>query len=312
MSRRSRPPTRVRGRRWRGGRRRTAGVYRTLVVEQNFDLATGAVSDDSKYVANVFLHQMGRYDENEFMNTSNVISYTGITALRHIVSMAPALKNMRMTYRRATLVGINYKIEWKGRIERQTDTATEPNGLQTEQKIVGGVETLYMFRGHESLYTMQADANSTGAALAPSHMLGWDVLPYIPWAHYLMPDQINSSAALTKLPDRNWVMLKTVPGLKALHFTPEKNVKFVKWKPVSRADKIYRTWNLDRLNYATGSGGSAFDDDQRCGGVAFYRNLLDVSGYAAGDDLLQTSNSIFQITAYCRFRLSGWVNNDEA
>lgn len=289
----------MRGRRYRGGRRRTAGVfYKTFVMQQNFDMANGALSDDNKYVAHMISHQLIRNDDNDFNSTSNMIGFTGTTALSIVLSLWHSIANWAGAFKRAKALGITYKIEWKGRIDQEADGAVD--GFETRLRRIGGTEQLYVARGHESFPGQLSDGNNS-TSLSITNMLGLGGSPVIHWPHYNRELQQNQDT-FTTLPTTPWTSLYGDRRVKCLTFSPQRNIHWVKWKPVSRLDKIYSRYNLDRTHSAA-SAVSAFDDDQRCGAIAFYRNLFDVTGFTGdADETLNTERSIYTITAYIRVK----------
>lgn len=299
---RSRPPTRARGRRYRGGRRRASGgaVYRTIELTQTWDMNSGRTSTDNKYVSMYWLHQLARNDATvHWVSTSNVIYTSGVGANREVLSVRQQMQSWRPMFRYARLMQIGYKFEWLGNLEETVDGGNNTDYVRR----VGPGETIWYSRCHEQLNRGAAD-NANLEGLAPANVLGLMNVPRI-----VRPD-VYSFQDFGDEADVPWAVLSTDRRVKKMVFTQEKPMNYFVWKPITRMDKIAATWDLDNIYSAEHGTGSSHDDDQRCGAIGFYHNTLWQTGLAATreDDLVLVSRRLFRVTAYIRFKIFGMRN----
>ena len=262
---------------------------------------SGRTSIDNKYVTMYWLHQLGRNDvQSPWTTTSPVIHVTGPQALTgQVLSVHRHMQSWRTMFKYARLIRITYKFEWLGNVEEQLDDGDNTDSVRR----IGGSETIWYYRGHETFDRGQAD-NSNLTSLAPSNILGLNRSPRIPRPDVYMNPDFNDAS------DVEWAQLSTDKRIKKLVFTPEKPIQTFVWRPITRMDKIAATWDLDNVFSAEHVVGSSDDDDQRCGAIGFFQHTLWQTGFQGTrqDDVLIVSKRIFRVTAYIRFKIFGARN----
>lgn len=259
-------------------------------------MARVALSNDLKYGVRTFTHQLLRNDTSGWLGgTTGMIKGTVQTTP---LSIAPLLWPWASTFKYARLLGITYKIEWKGTMQYHRDTGdTDDTATWSSPG-----ESLYVARSHEHLNRGLADtSNQTQLPLA--HVLGMNDYPMLFPPHIAGTQHTTPSGDLGS-PDMSWNNLKTDKRVKRLNFTKERNIHYVKFKPLGWVDRRYATYDLERG--AAANTGTTFDDDMRCGALHLYRDQLtktgfegDVVGTNVSDAWFQTM-ALYEITATVR------------
>lgn len=245
------------------------------------------------------IHQFGRNDQSAFLTSTNVVQTIGDQATRLVVSVFPLLAQHQLCFRWARVTGVTYRIEWKGTLNLHTDTGDTDD--------IGSVplvrEDLLLFRGHEILNGKTSDGTNAGAQTL-GDMLGMAQYPVIDTPHTANVYSTNQEATTP------WGSLMTDKRITRLTFNQNRQVHYVKWKPLTRVDRLGCFWDLDKLVEANNTT-STFDDDARSGGIFLYRNTMWTTGFNAGtnvDDLFRKSNALFEITARVHVVFGGWKN----
>lgn len=225
------------------------------------EIWTAAISNEYRYCE--ILHQLSRaVGPNSQWGTLNGLTHPFVSAENVATYLMSDKYNMERFYNifsYAKLLSLTCQIEWLG----STDTHVEQGQLLAQQ---AGPDEIIMSNlrfhkyGTSLRYKMmherlqrQVDDGQGRTALAPANMLGWNQLPVL-----FAPDKEHIDSARGTVGGANL----TQPGVcKVVRFTPEKRFQTIKWKPLSRADKIASLFDVSKVFRA------GWDKDQRTGGL---------------------------------------------
>lgn len=159
----------------------------------------------------------------------------------------------------ARLLSLTCQIEWLGSVDddrRQGILLAQAAG--PDEITMGGLEynkhgtSLRYKMLHERFQRFTEDGNNADA-LAPANMLGWNQLPVL-----FSPDKLHIFSGRGTVGGANLMQ----PGTcRVVRFTPERRFKTIKWKPLSRADKIAATFDVMKMTQ------QGWDRDQRTGAL---------------------------------------------
>lgn len=159
----------------------------------------------------------------------------------------------------AKLLSLTCQIEWLG----STDTHLD-QGQLTAQAVGPDEITMSNLRFHKhgtslrykmmhERFQRAVNDGMADQALAPVDMLGWNQLPVL-----FQPDKLHIDSPRGTVGGANLAQ----PGVcKIVRFTPERRFQTIKWKPLSRADKIASLFDVSKV-YRAG-----WDKDQRTGAL---------------------------------------------
>lgn len=183
----------------------------------------------------------------------------GLGGVYYLLTDRNALNNVRNAFAYARILSIETQIEWLGSLDQGLDVGTL-EAQQVGPDLIRKAKMEYRKAGTSLRYKLcherfqkQMDDGQNGPALAPANMLGWNQLPVL---YY--PDKIDLPAGRGTVAGANLMQ----PGIcKVLRFTQEHRFASVKWKPLSRADKIAATFDIRKTTSA------GWDSDQRTGAL---------------------------------------------
>lgn len=169
------------------------------------------------------------------------------------------LQRLYNVFAYARILSISVTIEWLGSVDNFQRVGTL-EAQQTGPDLIRTAGLEYKKNGtslryklcHERLNRMQED-NQLQRALAPMEMLGLDQLPVL---YY--PDKLHLDSGRGTVSGANLLQ----PGVtKVARFTPERRFISLKWKPLSRADKMASIFDISKVWNA------GWDHDQRTGAL---------------------------------------------
>lgn len=173
------------------------------------------------------------------------------------------LSNALFMFRFAKLLKTTVRIEWLGRMEEYQsslnaatrDGQNEFNSWRLSELRVQGFGTTLLSKFCHERYDRNRADGAAEMALAPANMYGWNRIPILN-----QPDRISTLDGRGTTPSG---AITTGSGVKVLRFTPERRVKYLKYKPLNRLDKAGATFDLAKLNHI----GANWDDDMRSGSL---------------------------------------------
>lgn len=241
-----------------------------------------ASSNDYKYRYISFSHQPARFD-NPVVGDPY---WPRITSNNINVSVFKELEQLSGLYRTATLIRVTYDVypptNWRFDNQSQTDTQV----VGDAQAPTGYISNTFSSRVHPMsvrffqcmLHEYPNGTISDGQdrqTVTPVNMLGLNALPDL-----FHPDRLNTLDGSTRGQE---VFEKLFEDRRIKILQGMRRRKFV-WRPRTRFDKMYTTFDLDRIQGAADTSGST-DDDQRCGACWFAIDFSNYSSQIAGQNL---------------------------
>ena len=147
---------------------------------------------------------------------------------------------------------------------------------------------------------------SSGSPIYPEIQLAI-FLRYLSAGSYLDIALRNISAGTGNGVTIGWRYLLNSPALKQLKFTKNRPKQHLVCRPTSRADKVFRKFDMHKMYYmANGGTNYTFDRDMRCGGLSLYIEAPD-SNFHAGviDGVEQANTELFRVTTRFYFKFYG-------
>lgn len=231
--------------------------------------------------------------------TQPFVSGEGVAS--YLVSDKANLERFYNIFSYAKLLSITCQIEWLGSTDTHLDQGTflQPGPEGVDEIAMSRLQfhkygTSLRYKMMHERFQRAMDDGQGELALAPANMLGWNQLPVL-----FAPDKIELSSARGSVGGANL----SQPGIcKVVRFTPEKRFQTIKWKPLSRADKIASLFDISKIFH----GG--WDRDQRTGGLWLAQDnwINRVATTDTFDDARMTTVStcdFFRITYRIRWKL---------
>lgn len=288
-------------------RPRNARNTTALVIDNQYSFVTcpeiWTASQSNEYRYCSILHQLARDPGNYAWGALNGLTQPQIVGGDPATYMFTDRTNLERFYNifaYAKVLSITAQIEWLGSTDTylaQGTLAAQAVGpdeitMSSLQFNKHGTSLRYKMM-HERFQRMTTDGNEA-RALAPANMLGWNQLPVL-----YHPDQRHLDSGRGDVGGSNLAQ----PGIcKIVRFTPEKRFQSVRWKPLSRADKIASLFDIRKVV------SQGWDKDQRTGGLWLGQdNWINrtASTDAFNDGRMSSVNTcdFFRITYRVRWKL---------
>ncbi|AMH87762.1 putative capsid protein [Pacific flying fox faeces associated circular DNA virus-12] len=312
----------------RGGfrsRRNTGLSYSVNITGWTSALLSWRQSDDACYdflrtEHRPFINPELIGDSNlEVMGVANTTaSQPAIPTKSLVMGWRDQMSQFGRNYRWGYLKSVRYRIEWCGTVTEATSymngfmgwNASDPGNVQGNQQ--GTIVTprwdrpfvnLLFSKVHEEF---DYHRNQTGTAqLEPFQNLGLGQPTRLNY-----PDTMSSFQYTTggQVGSMMWSQLLNNRAIKKLRFTPRDNVKWVKWVPMTRADKMYVKYDLQKMLQQTATPSPQYYDmDMRVGGcwMAQERPMAGAQVLGQTVDVSISSNDLFRITVYSDWKFFG-------
>lgn len=237
-------------------------------------------SNDGKYKYCSFSHQPARNDINVL---GTPFWPTTLGSDNAPVSVWSELSQLATLYRTAQLVRITYElyppVNWRF-ASGETSTTIFGEGTSSTTTYTSNIHPMSCRIFHCMLHEMPNGTisdNSNQQTITPGNLLGWNARPDL-----FHPDRETTLDGSTRGREK---FEKLFEDRRIKIFQGQRRRKVV-WLPVTRFDKMYTRFDLDRISNSIDGGLGTTDDDQRCGASWW---AVDWSSFAPAENISQSA-----------------------